>query len=281
MDDVSASRSLALAWTVARVDLVRLFKSRDYWGPLVIVGFVFFVAIPAVALLTVTRIEASPLLAQVGEVLDGLTTQLDDRAQALPAEGRTAFALAVFLLAPIAVVVPLTVSSAVGAQSIVGERERGTGEFLAHSPLTVGQIYVGKLIASLLPGYLATLVGFALYSLVVNVMAGGTVGGWFFPTAGWWALVLWVLPPFLAIAVAIIVRLSAKVRSTAAAQQVASLVSLPVIIIAYGIAGGAVLDPTRSAVFIGAIAWVGAIYALVRGRRAFQRDVLLGLGDEG
>lgn len=280
MDNATMTSSLRMAWTVARVDLLRLFKSRDYWGPLLIVGFVFFVAIPAVALMTVTRIEASPLLVQVGEVLDGLTTQLDERAQTLPAQGRTAFALAVFLLAPIAVVVPLTVSSAVGAQSIVGERERGTGEFLAHSPLTVGQIYVGKLIASLLPGYLATLVGFGLYSLVVNVMAGGAVGGWFFPTAGWWALVLWVLPPFLAIAVAIIVRLSAKVRSTAAAQQVASLVSLPVIILAYGIAGGAVLDPTRAAVFIGAIAWVGAIYALVRGRRAFQRDVLLGLGDE-
>ena len=68
--------------------------------------------------------------------------------------------LAVYLLAPIAVVVPLTISTAVGASTIVGERERGTGEFLAHSPADVREIYLGKLIASLIPGYITTVVGF-------------------------------------------------------------------------------------------------------------------------
>ena len=61
------------------------------------------------------------------------------------AEGRTAYALAVFLLAPVAIVVPLTISTAIGASTIVGERERGTGEFLAHSPAHEQEIYLGKL----------------------------------------------------------------------------------------------------------------------------------------
>jgi ABC-2 type transport system permease protein len=62
----------------------------------------------------------------------------------------------VYLFAPVAVVVPLTISTAVGAATIVGERERGTGEFLAHSPADVREIYLGKLIASLIPGYVTT-----------------------------------------------------------------------------------------------------------------------------
>ena len=84
------------------------------------------------------------------------------------------------------------------SSSIVGERERGTGEFLAHSPAGVREIYLGKLIASLIPGYLTTIVGFGLYSLIVNLIVGPDVGGWFFPTPSWWLLMLWVVPPFLA-----------------------------------------------------------------------------------
>ena len=113
---------------------------------------------------------------------------------------QASYALAVYLFAPLAIIVPLTVSSAVGAHTIIGERERGSGEFLAHSPATERQIYFGKLMASLIPGYFTAAVGFAAYSLVVNLIVGPQLGGWFFPTGNWWILMLWVLPPFIAIA---------------------------------------------------------------------------------
>ncbi len=124
-----------------------------------------------------------------------------------------------YLFAPVAVVVPITISTAVGAATIVGERERGTGEFLAHSPAGVREIFLGKLVASLIPGYLTTIVGFGVYSLIVNTIVGPDVGGWFFPTSQWWILMLWVVPPFLALTLSLVLRLSAKVKSTAAAQQ--------------------------------------------------------------
>ena len=99
-----------------------------------------------------------------------------------------------YLFAPVAVVVPLTIATAVGATTIVGEHERGTGEFLAHSPAALEDIYLGKLIAILLPGYATTVVGFGLYSLIVNLVVGPKVGGWFFPTQAWWVLMIWVVP---------------------------------------------------------------------------------------
>ena len=34
------------AWTVARIDLRRLFKSKDYWVPMIILASLFFVVIP-------------------------------------------------------------------------------------------------------------------------------------------------------------------------------------------------------------------------------------------
>ena len=52
------------------------------------------------------------------------------------------------------------------------------------------EIYLGKLIASLVPGYFTTIVGFGFYALIVNTIVGPEVGGWFFPTGDWWLLML-------------------------------------------------------------------------------------------
>ena len=176
-----------------------------------------------------------------------------------------------------AVVVPLTISTAVGAATIVGERERGTGEFLAHSPAGVREIYLGKLIASLIPGYFTTLVGFGAYSLLVNLVVGPEVGGWFFPTPQWWLLMLWVVPPFLALALSLVLRLSARVRSTAAAHQASGLITLPLIMIAYSQSTGALFGATRASLYIGAVAWLIAIFSLSRGMSKVSRARLLGV----
>ena len=184
---------------------------------------------------------------------------------------QAAYALAVYLFAPLAIIVPLTVSSAVGSQTIIGERERGSGEFLAHSPASEREIFVGKLIASLLPGYLTAGVGFLLYSLIVNLIVGPQVGGWFFPTANWWILVLWVVPPFLALVVGIILRISSRVTSAAAAQQASALVTLPLVILAYGLSTGSLSRARTFGGLLGLGAWICAVIVLWTGARAAPR----------
>ena len=42
---------------------------------------------------------------------------------------------------------------------------------------------------------------------------------------------LWVVPPFLAITLSVVLRLSARVKSAAAAQQASGLVTLPLIVL--------------------------------------------------
>jgi ABC-2 type transport system permease protein len=207
---------------VIRVDLFKLVKSRDYWIPLIILGGMFFVVMPVMLLGAMSLVQDTGAVAQIGQIIGTLPAAIQENIQGDNGATRASYAFAVYLLAPIAIIVPLTISSAVGSNSIVGEREQGTGEFLAHSPLTVKEIYVGKLIASLIPGYVAGIVGFGLYSIVVNVIVGSQLGGWFFPTAGWLILVLWVVPPFIAIALSLILRLSARVRDQARPSGVES-----------------------------------------------------------
>jgi ABC-2 type transport system permease protein len=265
--------------TVARTDLKQLIGARDFWMPMMVLGGLFFVVLPMVLLATITRLGDVELVSQISQTLEMLPAAAEENIRGDSDLGRAGYVLAVYLFAPIAVVVPLTISTAVGAASIVGERERGTGEFLAHSPADVRAIYLGKLIASLLPGYATTIVGFGIYALIVNTIVGPEVGGWFFPTAEWWVLMLWVLPPFLALALSIVLRLSARVKSTAAAQQASGLVSIPMIMIAYSQSTGAMFGAARAVIVVGALAWALAAVGLWRGMRSVSRSRLLGVAD--
>jgi hypothetical protein len=77
---------------------------------------------------------------------------------------------------------------------------------------------------------------------------------------------------------AVILAISAKVSSAAAAQQASALVTVPLVLVAYTVASGTLFRTELVAVVIGALAWVGAGLALVRGSRAVQRERLLGVG---
>ncbi|MBV8984613.1 MAG: ABC transporter permease subunit, partial [Acidimicrobiia bacterium] len=178
-------------WVVARTELRQLRQSPDFWLPMLILAGLFFVVIPTILLFAITHVHNDTVVAKVATTLDVLPPRAKAAIHGFSPAGRTSYALAVYLFAPLAVIVPMTISTAVGANALVGEKERGTGEFLAHSPATEREIYLGKLVASLLPGYVTTIIGFGVYSLIVNLLVGPQVGGWFFPTTDWWVLMFW------------------------------------------------------------------------------------------
>jgi ABC-type Na+ efflux pump permease subunit len=261
---------------IARTDLKQLAQSPDFWVPMAILATLFFVVAPVMLLYAVTHAQAAPLVARIANTLQVLPAKAQRAVHGATPAGKTAYALAVYLFAPLAIIVPMTISTAIGANTLVGERERGTGEFLAHSPASESEIYLGKLLASLLPGYLTTLVGFGIYSLIVNSLVGPRVGGWFFPTADWWVLVLWVVPPFLALTLSAVLWLSGRVRSAAAAQQASGLVTLPLIMLSFALSSGSAFAAGGGLV-IGALAWMAAGLGLARGARSVRRARLLGV----
>ena len=73
-------------------------------------------------------------------------------------------------------------------------------------------------------------------------------------------------------------RLSARVKSTAAAQQASGLVTLPLIGIAYAQATGSLMgSSSTTGLLLGAVAWVLALFSLHRGVRSVTRNRLLGV----
>jgi len=266
-------------FTIARTDLRQLVLAKDFWLPMTILGSIFFVIVPAFLLIGISSLGDIGAVQQISDTLSLLPQKAQDQILGDTPQGRTSYALAVYLFAPMAVVVPLTISTAVGAATLVGERERGTGEFLAHSPASTHEIYLGKLLASLVPGYFTTMVGFGAYSLIVNLIVGPEVGGWFFPTAQWWLLMLWVLPGFMLVGLSLVLRMSGRVKSTAAAQQASGLITLPLIGIAYAQASGAIYGSATTTILIGAITWAIGLLSTARGMGAVKRQRLLGVAD--
>jgi hypothetical protein len=123
-------------------------------------------------------------------------------------------------------------------------------------------------------------VGFGIYALIVNTIVGPKVGGWFFPTREWWVLMFWVVPPFIGLALSLVLRASARVRSSAAAQQASGLITLPLILLSYGQTTGALYGRAEGGWIVGGLAWLGAILGLIRGQHALSRERLLGVDVE-
>ena len=99
-----------------------------------------------------------------------------------------------YLLAPLILVMPLMLSTIVGAESFVGEKERKTIEALICSPATDGELFVGKMLASVAPAVVLAWLDFVVYGVVVNVAGWPVMERIWFPPATWWPLMLWVTP---------------------------------------------------------------------------------------
>ena len=96
-------------WIVARSDLRQLLEDKGFWMPMVFLGGIFFLIIPTVLLLSITRIGDVEVVSQMSQTLKVLPGSAQAQIQGNSDQGRTAYALAVFLLAPVAIVVPLTI----------------------------------------------------------------------------------------------------------------------------------------------------------------------------
>jgi hypothetical protein len=88
----------------------------------------------------------------------------------------------------------------------------------------------------------------------------------------------WLVPALLALAVTLIVTVSSRVTSGAAAQQASSLIALPLVVTAYGVSANAFFGWPGPAWIAGAIGWIAAAIAVRYGMRSLTRERLLGVG---
>jgi ABC-2 type transport system permease protein len=177
--------------------------------------------------------------------------------------------LVLFLMMPI--IIPVTIAS----YSIVGEKSTRTLEPLLATPITTIELLFGKALAAALPALGATWLSYALFVTgSIFLTTGPEVTAKFFEPV--WLLAIFVVAPLLSIAgVSIAVMISSRVNDPRVAEQLSSLVVLPLLAIFVGQSFGLIqLNETL-------IVWVALVLALIDAAllyfatQLFQRENIL------
>lgn len=122
---------------------------------------------------------------------------------------------------------PTSFSLVIALEAFVGEKERKSLEPLLSTPLSNTQLYIGKMLASVIPPVLASYVGIALYTIGVFVFVA--------PMAAASIILIIVLTTVQALLmVAASVVISSQTTSVRAANMLASFIVVPVALLLQG-----------------------------------------------
>lgn len=281
--DTAAQPRTRSSWTriraVARRDLASTIRNRGILVPLLMAPTIILVVLPLL-LVAGGGLLAESTVGQLSQTPGA--AGLASRFTPATAEAMTGYsgeaAWATFILqvfiAPLYLLIPLMVATVIAADSFAGERDRRTLEALLHTPTSDRELFIAKVLAAWGPAMVVSLAGFAIYSVLANLLAWPVTGEIFFPTPEWWLLALVVTPATAALGLGIMVLVSSRVQSLQAAHQFGSLVVLPVILLLIGQVTGALLFSPRFVAGLGLVIWTLALVLLGLALHDFNRNRL-------
>jgi len=123
---------------------------------------------------------------------------------------------------------PISVSLVIALESFVGEKERHSIEPLLCSPLSDGQLYLGKLLAAMVPPLLASYLGITVYLIATRLQLGWTPE----PMLLTQILLLTTVQAITMVSGAVV--LSSQTTSTRAANLLASFIIIPFALLIQG-----------------------------------------------
>jgi ABC-type Na+ efflux pump permease subunit len=251
-------------------DFAAVRRSKAIVLPMLIVPFLLLVVLP----LVIGYAARSQSNLDVSQFLSKLPGDLGKPILDLPVRQQLIVLVNGYLLAPLFLIVPLMVSAVLAADAFAGEKERKTLETLLHLPLAERDLFIAKLLTAFVPAVALSWIGFVCFALVTNTVAWPVMHRVFVPTRLWIVMIFWVAPAVAALGLGVMVRVSARARTSQEANQLGGAVILPLVFLAVGQATGLLLVDLRIAVAIGALVWVVALALCARGAQRFTRDQL-------
>jgi ABC-2 type transport system permease protein len=226
-----------------------------------------FVAIPISMLAimgSVPEEESDELLPgwEANPAYAGLTD--NEIVQAVMVEGFQVFFL----------IIPLALPVSIAAYSIVGEKTTKSLEPLLATPITVTELLIGKGLAAAIPAVGATWLSYLVYAIIARFLTNDQVYRIIISPA--WILMILVLTPLLCIlGIGAGIIVSSRVNDPRAAEQLGSLVMLPVLAL-YGVqfAGWVSINLVTFLIGVGISLVLDAIVLWI-GVKLFQRETIL------
>ena len=263
-----------MSWRVMRAimakDVIAVRRSKAVVIPMLAVPALLMIAMP----LAIGSASRSSSRSDISEVLENIPGDFARPILELPADEQLTVLVLGYLLAPLFLIVPLMVSAVLAADTFAGEKERKTLESLLHLPVSDRELFYAKLLTAFVPAMVVSWVGFICFCIVSNAVAWPLLHRIFVPTQLWFVMILWIAPAVAALGLAVMVRVSARARTSQEANQLGGAVILPLIFIAVGQSSGLLLVPLEIAIAVGVLIWVIALWLIRGGAKRFTRDQL-------
>ena len=259
---------------VFRKDWLEVRRNWQIMAPILIVPLIFSVFLPSMMLLipgSVNSGDAQDLGPLVANLPDSVKAELTGLTQ-----GQTlVYLMLVYVFAPFFLLIPAMASSVIASDSFAGEKERKTIEGLLATPLSDGELMVGKIMVAFVPSMIVTLLSFAVYTVLVDALSFGTFHRLIMPNINW-VLIIFLLAPAIAVAgIALTVIVSARVKGFREAQQLSVLIIVPIMGLVVGQMFGFLLLVPMVILILFAVFVVIDLIILKIGLSMFEREEIL------
>lgn len=186
------------------------------------------------------------------------------------------YVMAIYFFAPFFLIIPLMASSAIASDSFAGEKERKTIEALLATPISNGELFFGKMLVSFIPSMIVTIVSFAMYTAIFDIIAFGLFNGMLLlPTIDWILLIFGLAPTVALTSIGLTVMISAKVKGFREAQQISAILLIPILALVFGqVTGAIIFGPLVILALIGLFGLVD-LAVFRAGVKLFRREEIL------
>jgi ABC-2 type transport system permease protein len=239
---------LSKAWTIASRDFKIFTKQKNVWYSIIIFPVITSVIFPLVLQQAINRTNSIPV-ATISNLLNTFS----------------------FFFVIGAAFVPLGIA----AYSIVGEKVEKSLEPLLATPITDGEILLGKTISALVPTLVAMYVGSAIFMTGIDLVAYPKLGYYFFPNLNIAALLLILVPIASVMSILYSIIVSSRVNDVRSANSYGILMYFPFLAIFLASETGIItLDLNTLLIISGAILAVDVALFFVS-TKSFSREEIL------
>lgn len=263
---------------IAIKDLKEVRQNKAAWLPAIIIPVIFALVMPLLFILLPQLIPASDITKELGD--------LNDLVAKLPPSVAVIFAsksleqgfviyMAGFLLAPLFLIMPLMFSTIIGSDSFVGERERKTMEALLYTPASDGTLFMGKILASVVPAVLISWLAYAIYIAVVNIASWPLFGRIWFPLVQWWPLMFWLTPAISLLGMSATVLISSRTKTFMEAYQLSASLVILVLLLVVGQISGVLILGSLTVLGLGTLVWIADAALIYISVGTFKRSNLI------
>ncbi|NOZ50406.1 MAG: ABC transporter permease subunit [Chloroflexi bacterium] len=254
--------------TIIRKEWAELYKNSLVLSTVVFMPLIL-TALPLVILWASGGFEGS-----VDVVVSELPPQMVQQCQGLSgAACNQIFIVSQFML--LFMMIPLIIPAAIAPYSIVGEKTQRSLEPLLASPITTTELLLAKNLAAVIPAILATWVSFGIFVVGARLLIHDTLA-FNHLFAGRWLIAIFLLAPLLAIlSVDLSIMVSSRSNDPRVAQQIASLLVLPVVFLLLGQMLGFLIFNNQVAILFSVVALGIDIVLTYVAVQVFDREAIL------